>query len=478
MKIPRRVFMIGAVPGMAWAARAPESWIPLQGRKTERGGSREQGAKRPTKDQDLGPQELRLKIDRLLRDELTQRWYPHAIDRRRGGFHQTMARDWSVLRDENVSLVYQARLTWTAAAFAEHSPPDHDAFAQYARHGIEFLDQRLRDREFGGFHWALAPEGRLDPKLGTDKFAYGLAFLIFAASKVRQVTGDERALKVAGIAFDWLEEHAHDPKNGGYLEAFRRDGTPILYPDRSVPNAPRADPVGTPFGHKSTDCHLHLLEAFTALSRVDKREIVMQRLREVFLIFQDRFVAAEGALHFHVTTDWRPVPAPDSFGHDVELAHLLVGAAHALGIRDDPKTWQVARRLVDHALDWGWDDRYGGLYERATAINSNKVDQTKVWWAQAEALNGLLLMHWRYGDQTDRYWIAFSKVWNFIERRLIDPIHGGWYWSTTREGRLIGDGIKANEWKANYHTARALIFVARLLAMIPDSRPRDHPRRP
>ena len=52
---------------------------------------------------------LRRKIDQLLRSELTGHWYPGAVDRRRGGFHQTLARDWSVRPDENVFLVYQAR---------------------------------------------------------------------------------------------------------------------------------------------------------------------------------------------------------------------------------------------------------------------------------------------------------------------------------------------------------------------------------
>src|SRR5262245_60789923 len=97
LKFPRRVFMIGAALGMVRASRALESWVPLKARKTKRGESREQVVNRPPKDHDLGPQELRRKIDQLLRDELTQHWYPHAVDRRRGGFHQTMARDWSLL---------------------------------------------------------------------------------------------------------------------------------------------------------------------------------------------------------------------------------------------------------------------------------------------------------------------------------------------------------------------------------------------
>ena len=44
----------------------------------------------------------------------------------RGGFHQSMARDWSLEPDDNAFLVYQARMTWTAAAFARYSPRYRD----------------------------------------------------------------------------------------------------------------------------------------------------------------------------------------------------------------------------------------------------------------------------------------------------------------------------------------------------------------
>ena len=142
-------------------------------------------------------------------------------------------------------------------------------------------------------------------------------------------------------------------------------------------NGPRrrkvhADAIGVPYGLKSTNAHLHMLEALAALSKVDKREIVKERLREVFLLFRDRLVAEPGALYVLLTPDWRPISTEDSFGHDVETAYLIVEAAHALGIPDDPKSWQVAHLLVDHALKWGWDSQYGGFYDRAGAFNARR----------------------------------------------------------------------------------------------------------
>src|SRR5690242_14091076 len=55
----------------------------------------------------------------MLREELMDHWYPHAVEKTRGGFHQNLARDWSYRPDEGASLVYQSRMTWTAAAYAQ-----------------------------------------------------------------------------------------------------------------------------------------------------------------------------------------------------------------------------------------------------------------------------------------------------------------------------------------------------------------------
>jgi mannobiose 2-epimerase len=452
------------VLALAGSAHARCGGLPLQkhepGQAALRTGEVEAPDKQPP---DHQSELLRGKLDALLRTELTRRWYPGAVDRARGGFHQTFARDWSRQPDENVFLVYQARMTWTAAAFAEYSAPDRDEFVRYARHGIEFLDRVMRDGEFGGFHWSLDPQGRLDPKQGDEKHVYGTAFVVYSASKVRGVTGDELALKVARDAFDWLEEHAHDAKHGGYFEAIRRDGTPILSWEPDAPTARRLDRLGVYYGFKSMNAHIHLLEALAELSKVDKRPLVNERLREVFAIVRDRIAVEPGALNLYMTPDWRAIPAHDSFGHDVETAFLLVEAAEALGMPGDPRTWQRARLLVDHALEWGWDQEHGGFYDKGESFGATAFDRKKVWWTAAEGLNTLLLMHRKYGDRTDRYWKAFLKQWDFIEKYLIDPIHGGWYAETTAEGRLIGDGAKASQWKANYHTSRALMNVARML---------------
>jgi mannobiose 2-epimerase len=406
---------------------------------------------------------LARKLDESLRAELTQKWYPRAVDRQRGGFHQTFGRDWSLRHDRDTFLVYQARMTWTAAAFARYAPAQRDEFAGYARHGIAFLDRVMRDKTFGGFHWVLDPQGHLDPQLGDQKHAYGIAFVIYAGSTASEVLGDDRALAVARDAFDWLEQHAHDGEHGGYFEALGRDGTPIITWHKDQPIDRRVDRVGIYFGFKTMNVHIHLLEALSALARVDHRPVVRQRLTEVHGIVRDKIAVEPGALNLYLTRDWRAIPAHDSFGHDVETAYLLVEAAEALGMPDDPGTWQMARQLVDHALDWGWDEEHGGFYDKGEAFGGPAWDRKKVWWTEAEGLNALLVMDQKFGTHTDRFARAFRKQWEFIDRHMIDARDGGWFSETARDGTLIGDGAKANAWKANYHTSRALMNVATLL---------------
>jgi mannobiose 2-epimerase len=413
--------------------------------------------------QPLEVQKLRRRIDDLLREELTQRWYPRAVDRDSGGFHQTFARDWSALPDDNRFLVYQARMTWTAAAFARYSETNRGEYQKYARHGIEYLDRVMRDTQSGGFHWVLGPKGQVDPRLGDEKHVYGTAFALYAASKVYEATHDDLALKVARDAFNWLEQHAHDAEHGGYFEALTREGKPILAWDAGAPISKRTDRLGVYYGFKSMNSHIHLLEALAEFYRAEKTPLVKERLQETHALVRDRIAVEPGALNLYLTRDWRATPAHDSFGHDVETAYLLVEASEALGMPDDPKTWQVARRLVDHALDWGWDDEHGGFYDKGDVFAGRAFDTTKVWWTQAEGLNALLQMHKKYGDKTDRYWKAFLKQWEFIERHQLDPDQGGWFGEVTREGKRIGDGHKATQWKANYHTSRAMMNVATML---------------
>ena len=70
------------------------------------------------------PGETRNAIRALLGDELTAAGIRGRSTASTAGSTRTFARDWSPRPDDSKFLVYQARMTWTAAAFADsHGPP-------------------------------------------------------------------------------------------------------------------------------------------------------------------------------------------------------------------------------------------------------------------------------------------------------------------------------------------------------------------
>ena len=85
-------------------------------------------------------------------------------------------------------------------------------------HGVEYLNNVLWDKEYGGFYWGVSDDGKISPAFTDGKHLYGISFDIYGASAAYQATKDPKALELAQKAFRWTDEHAHDAKNGGYFE--------------------------------------------------------------------------------------------------------------------------------------------------------------------------------------------------------------------------------------------------------------------
>jgi mannobiose 2-epimerase len=394
-----------------------------------------------------------------LQRHVLEQWFPRAINAR-GGFHQNYAEDWSRLPDTGRSVVYQSRLTWLASQAALRYPKQSSAYLSYAHHGLRFLMERLWDAEWGGFFWAVSENG--EPERGGEKHVYGLSFAIYAAAALFHASGNADALDSAKQSYFWLQAHAHDAVDGGWFEALTCAGVPILAPTESSAR----DSIGTAYGCKSMNTHIHLLESLTTLYEVWPDPALRKSLTEAFEIVRDK-VAVEsiGCLNLFFTPDWRALPDHESFGHDVETAFLLIEAISALGYPNDERTWTLARRIGDHALDYGWDTENGGFYD-AGSVFGRAFGREKVWWVQAEGLNALLLLHGRFGSETDRYWDAFCRQWDFIQAHQADAVHHGWYSEVTREGAAVPGRIKSGGWTEGYHQGRALLTVSATLRLL------------
>jgi cellobiose epimerase len=403
-------------------------------------------------------------IENSLRKELLDIWYPKSIDQQNGGFLSTFTADFSPLGSQDKMIVTQSRHTWTNAKAAIRYP-DIAHYKTGARHGFLFLKNAMWDKTYGGFYQLVDRQGK--QKGDSIKTAYGNAFAIYALAAYYAQSRDTLALSLAKEAFLWLEKHSHDTVHKGYFQHLYRDGTPVQRGSLT--------PAGSELGYKDQNSSIHLLEAFTELYEIWPDALVHERLLEMLLIIRDRIVTGKGYMKLFFTTDWKPVNLEStqyekffslprnldhvSFGHDVETAYLLQEAAHIAHF-NDAKTLEVAKRMVDHSLQTGWDDTVGGFYNEGYYFNNKPgltvMDVSKNWWTQAEALNTLLMMADLFPNDSAAYYDKFKKQWNYIKTYLIDHERGEWYEEGLDKDPYRKNGNKGHIWKAMYHQYRAL----------------------
>ena len=233
-------------------------------------------------------------------------------------------------------------------------------------------------------------------------------------------------------------------------------------------------PSMSDLGYKDQNSSIHLLEAFTELYGAWPDPVVRERIEEMLLLIRDKIVTRRGYMVLFFQHDWTPVSFVDSsetailkhryldhvsFGHDVETAYLLLEAAHTIKL-EDGKTLTVARRMVDHALQNGWDDAVGGFYDEGYYFKGKRsitiIKQTKNWWAQAEALNTLELLSSYFPHDKAQYFEKFKKQWQYVQTYLIDHEHGDWFEEGLDKSPQRKTALKGHIWKAAYHQYRAL----------------------
>lgn len=408
---------------------------------------------------------LAAEVDGALHNDVLNLWFPHSIDHEHGGFHSHFTRDWQWAPSDGKFSVFQGRMTWVASQVVLREPDKKAEFMPFVNQGLDFLENVMWDKQDGGFFWGLDDNGHVTPAFSDGKQLYGIDFCIYGAAAAYQATGDPRALDLAKKGFYWLDEHAHDTVNGGYFETLARDGKPV--PPHAPPGQIEEGPIG-PVGYKSMNSHIHLLEALTELYRVWPDATLRARVEETLTMVRDRICIEPGVMNLYFTNDWRAIPGPDSYGHDVETAYLMLETDEVLHAQASEKTEHMARMLVDHALAYGWDGVNGGFFREGPAFGK-PTDTNKEWWTECEGLNALLLMHQRYGKQDPIYFQRFLEQWTFIKNHTLDARYHGLINLTTADGKpLTGD--KGSIWKAGYHDGRAFWNVSARLRELAQTR--------
>src|ERR1700712_953752 len=376
-------------------------------------------------------------MEKSLRHDLLDVYYPRTLDTVYGGFLSTFSYDFKPTGTQEKMIVTQSRHTWTNAKAALRYPEKLN-YRALATAGFHFLADVMWDKQYGGFYTLVTRKGEVPPGDPGDKTAYGNAFGMYALAAYYELTRDTAALALAKKTFYWLEAHSHDSLHKGYFQHMKQNGEPI---QRTMHT-----PATAETGYKDQNSSIHLLEALTALYEVWKDPLVRDRLQEMLFLIRDTIITQRSNLTLFFTPDWKPVSVKDSsrdfilhhhnldyvsFGHDVETAYLMLEASQALGFTNDSITLMKGKKLVDHALKNGWDKQAGGFYDEGfyfkgdTAISILK--ESKNWWAQAEGLNTLLLMSDYFPNDPHQYFEKFKILWTYTQTYLIDHQWGDWY---------------------------------------------------
>lgn len=405
-------------------------------------------------------------IENSMQTELLDVWYPKCIDKEYGGFISTYTFDFEPTGPQDKMIVTQSRHTWTNSKAAMRYP-DKTHYKTGAQHGFEFLKNVMWDKTHGGFYQLVDRQGNV--KGGDQKTAYGNSFGLYALAAYYRQSRDTAALRLAKESFMWLEKYSHDPVHKGYFQHLQRDGTPV--------KRAQSTPTTSDLGYKDQNSSIHLLEAFTELYAVWPDPLVRERVLDMLLLIRDKIVSPKGNLVLFFQPDWTPVSFADSseafilrhryidhvsFGHDVETAFLLLEAAHTIHY-DDPKTKIIAKKMVDHALQNGWDKDLGGFYDQGYYFKNKTgisiIKESKNWWTQAEGLNTLLLMADEFPRDIRNYFVQFNTLWFYAFTFLIDHEHGDWFEEGLDHDPQRKTALKGHIWKATYHQYRALAAV-------------------
>ena len=336
--------------------------------------------------------------------------------------------------------ILHARILWT---FASASRLLGDpACETVARNAYIQIRDRFYDPVHGGVFWSLDADGR---PLETKKQFYAIAFAIYGLAEYFRATGEEAALELAVRLFRDIEAHSLDPDKGGYLEAARRDWSPIA--DMRLSDKDRNDA-------KTMNTHLHILEGYTALYRVWKDEGLRRSLESLTELFLERIIRPDGHLGLFFDEDWREQSQTVSYGHDIECSWLLWEAVENLG---DPALTERVRaasmRMAEAAAE-GLRADGGMVYEYDPT--SGRTDADRHWWVQAETVVGCLNQYQLRGDPA---WLDRAiRCWAFIREHMLCP-DGEWYWSLKADGTPDTDNDRAGFGKCPYHNGRMCLEV-------------------
>jgi N-acylglucosamine 2-epimerase len=148
-------------------------------------------------------------------------------------------------------------------------------------------------------------------------------------------------------------------------------------------------------------------------------------------------------------------------GHAIETSWFIMEEARHRN--NDNKLIRQACRILDWSLDFGWDEKYGGiLYFKDCKgyPNPRYEHDMKLWWPHNEAIYATLLAYHLTGESKYEQWHTKLHDWSY--KHFPDKEHGEWFGYLHRDGS-VSSTLKGNMWKGPFHLPRMQLNCWKLL---------------
>lgn len=310
-----------------------------------------------------------------------------------------------------------------------------------ADHAYSFLINHCIDKNYGGVFWSLNYNGSI---CDDTKHTYNQAFAIYALSSYYRLTKNYDALKLAVQIFDFIEKNCFD--GTGYLESFNRQWE-IVDNDKLSENGVMAD--------KTMNTLLHVFEGYSGLYAASPGKSVEDAMKKCLDIFT-KYIYCDKLKRQLVFFDkeYNSIIDLYSYGHDIETSWLLdAGTSLLKDAAYIEKISNINLTLADSIYNIAYSN-----HSLANECERGTVDETRVWWVQAEAVLGFVNAYQKTND--NKYLNAAEDILGFIENYMIDKRKGSeWFWCTDKDGKPIEGEPIVEPWKCPYHNGRMCIEI-------------------
>jgi cellobiose epimerase len=379
-----------------------------------------------------------------LREKILPFWINRMVDNEQGGFYGWADNNGKIIKNASKGAVMNTRILWTFSA--AYSMFQDKKYLDMANRSYHFIVDNFVDKDNGGIYWMLDQKGH---PLESKKQIYAEAFAIYSFSEYFKATGNKKALELARNIYNLIEKHSFDPDRNGYFEAYSRDWKildDLRLSDKDINEK------------KTTNTHLHILEAYTKLLSAIHDDLVKTRLVNLIDLFINRFInPVNNHLIMFFDEYWNPRSNKFSYGHDIETSWLLTEAAETTRSELLIEKCRLSSNKMAETILKNGTASDGSIYNEFK--EDNMLDDDRHWWPQAEGMVGFMNAYQHTGDEI--YVEAVLKLWDFIKKYLVHPELGEWYFRVNNRYEPAPDEEFAGPWKGPYHNGRMCMELIR-----------------